>query len=96
MTTTEQIEAFRHALSLGQNSIEHVVKVVQHPTSGDQYAVVLPPERDAILWAAGPLGKDDDPQEVIDNQFSGAMCDDADWLSDALDQHNAWGRVTDA
>lgn len=90
MTTQEQIAAFRHALSLGQNSIAHVVTKAKHPTTGELFAVVLPPEKDAILWAAALFTADDDPQDVIDNQFSGAMVDDADWLSNEMDTHNGW------
>lgn len=91
MTTQDEIAAFRQRLSFG----EHISRttVLNHPTSGEGYAVIVAPDNDALLWAAGPLGKDDDPQAFIDNQIAGDMVDDADWLSDQLDTLNGWGAL---
>ena len=74
------VEGLRTALSFGERVGE--VTTVQHPKSGERYAVVVSEGR--ILWAAGPLGMDDDPQGFIDNQFSGQMVEDADWLTQEL------------
>jgi hypothetical protein len=91
MTTSEQIEDLRHQLSLGDKVGR--VTTAKHPTSGEVYAVVMSPEDDAILWAAGPLSEDDDAQGFIDNQFSGDMVDDADWLQGELEARNAWSAI---
>lgn len=86
--TTESMEDLRKRLSLGEH-IGHVT-VLNHPESGDAFACVTMPGH-KILWAYGPIHWTDKPQDVIDNQFSGEMEDDADWLMSELDRCDAWG-----
>lgn len=88
---TNSIEDGRNALRIGGKVGELIT--LQHPTSGDTYAAIVTPERDGLLWVAGPLHYTDDAQAFIDNQFSGDMEADADWLAEELTKHNAWGRI---
>ena len=90
--TNEQTDNYRNQLSIGDKV--GTLRVLNHPTSGDAYACIISPELDAILWAAGPLHHSDDPQNFVDNQFSGDMVDNANWLSAELDSLNGWGALT--